>query len=174
MKYTTQQPKLDPRRVFLPEEQCERLKRSEFEAVRCLLGAVSYTAHARDDLQKRLECIPGGKQRMNMLLGGIRAIADDLIGTVPQGQCRQLRNTMSDMEMRMVPKATGGMTQNVILEKELARGLIDTAMEKCRDCVEDGESCRSCSLYKILLGITPMEEYSELRCPYAITEWEDQ
>ena len=49
---------LSPKRVWLREEDCERLNRGEFEAVRCLLGAVSYTAHARDDLQKRLECIP--------------------------------------------------------------------------------------------------------------------
>lgn len=52
---------LSEKRVWMEEKDCERLNRGEFEAVRCLLGAVSYTAHARDDLQKRLECIPGGK-----------------------------------------------------------------------------------------------------------------
>ena len=110
---------LNPKRVWLQEDECERLVRSEYEAVRCLLGAVSYTAHAKDDLQRRLDCIPNGKQRIAMVLGGLRAIADDIIGTIPQGQCRQLRNTMKDMEMRMVPKLTTG-SQNVILEKETA------------------------------------------------------
>lgn len=66
-----------------------------------------------------------------MILGGLRAMADDLIGTVPVNQCRQLRNTMNDFDLRMVPKFMS-MNQNVILEKELAKGLIDTAMEKCK------------------------------------------
>lgn len=164
---------LNPKRIFLQDNECERLRRGEFEAVRCLLGAVSYTAHANDDLQKRLERIPHGKQRMAMLLGGMRAMADDLIGTVPVGQCRQLRNTMSDMEMRMVPKLTG-MSQNIIMEKELARGLIDTAMEKCRGCVEDGQSCKGCALYQVLESITPLDEYDNgMLCPYSLTKWDD-
>ena len=156
----------------MEEKDCERMNRGEYEAMRCLLGAVSYMAHANDDLGKRLECIPSGRQRMNMVLGGIRAIADDLIGTMPRAQCRQLKNTMSDMEIRMVPKLTA-MSQNVILEKEIARGLYDAAMEKCRGCVEDSESCRKCSLYSVLEGTLPLENYDGLICPYSISEWKD-
>lgn len=173
MTVAMKKPEINPKRVFLPEDQCERMVRREFEAMRCLLGAVSYAGHAGDDLQKRLEAIPYGKQRMKMLLGSIRAIADDLIGTMPRNQCRQLKNTMLDMEIRMVPKLTGQLSQNVIIERDIAKGLIDTAMEKCRDCVEDGESCKKCPLYKLLEGIMPMEDYSELRCPYSVTELED-
>ena len=161
----------DPRRVWWEDQDCERLTRREFETVRCLLGAVSYTAHARDDLQKRLECIPGGRQRMNMVLGGLKAIADDLIGTVPVGQCQQIRNTMQDFEMRFVPKLAS-MSQNVILEKELAQQLIDIAMEKCHGCVEDGESCRKCALYKVLEGMMPLDSYGGMLCPYSVSEWE--
>ena len=160
-------------RVFWDEADCERLNRGEFEAVRCLLGAVSYTAHAKDDLQKRLECIPYGKERMRMILGGIRSVADDLIGTVPRGQCKQLKNTMLDMEMRMVPKLTG-MSQNVILEKDVAKGLFDAAMEKCRGCVEDAENCRKCALYKVLESSLPLDNYQNtLICPYSVSEWGD-
>lgn len=164
---------LSEKRVWMEEKDCERLNRGEFEAVRCLLGAVSYTAHARDDLQKRLECIPGGKQRMNMILGGLRAIADDLIGTIPQGQCKQIRNTMQDMEMRMVPKLMP-MSQNVILEKDVAKALIDTTREKCAGCVEDEVSCRECALYKVLESFLPLDNYENgLLCPYSMSEWKD-
>lgn len=164
---------MSPKRVWLQEDECERLNRGEFEAIRSLLGAVSYTAHANDDLQKRLEMLPYGKQRMRMLVGGLRAMADDLIGTVPRGQCKQLRNTMQDMEMRMVPKLTG-MTQNVIFEKDLAKGLIDAAMEKCRGCVEDSVGCRKCGLYKVLEGMLPLDNYGDgMICPYSVSEWED-
>ena len=164
---------LSPKRVWLPEEDCERLNRGEFEAVRCLLGAVSYTAHAKDDLQKRLECVPNGKARMAMVLGGLRAIADDLIGTMPRGQCRQIRNTMSDMEMRMVPKAAP-MSRNVIFDKDVAKELVDAAMSRCRECAKGPEEGRKCVLYGVLESFMPLETYDNgLLCPYSMLEWED-
>lgn len=163
---------LNPKRVWFEEKDCERMKRDEYEAMRCLMGAVSYTAHADADLQKRLECVPGGKQRMKMLLGSMRAIADDLVGTMPQSQCRQLRNTMKDMEIRMVPKLSP-MSRNVILDADLAKGLVDAAQEKCHGCVENAEECRNCSLYKVLEGFLPLSDYSGLLCPYSVSEWID-
>lgn len=151
----------------------ERLVRKEFEAVRCLLGAISYAASARDDLARRLAEIPGGQKRMEAVVAGLRDITDAVIDTVPQGQCRQLKNTMNDMEMRMVPKLTG-MSQNVVLEKDNAKALIDIAMEKCRGCVEDGVKCRECGLYKVLEGFLPLDTYGNgLLCPYSISEWID-
>ncbi len=163
---------LNPKRVWMEEKDCERMKRSEYEAMRGLLAATSYIAHGNDDLQQRLKCIPSGKQRMRMLLGSVRALADDLIGTMTRSQCQQLRNTMQDMEIRMVPKMTG-MSQNVIFDKDLAKGLIDAAQEKCHGCVEDGNGCRNCALYKVLEGIIPLENYDGMICPYAVSEWED-
>ncbi len=170
----TQRPEgLSQKRIWLQEEECDRLNRSEFEAVRCLLGAVSYVAHANDDLQKRAELIPYAKQRMAMLLGGIRALADDFIGTVPRGQCKQLRNTMSDMDMRMVPKMTS-MSRNVILDKDVAKGLVDAAMEKCHGCVEGPEEGMRCPLYKVLESFLPLDSYENgMLCPYSMSEWKD-
>ena len=162
-----------PKRVWLKEEECDRLNRSEFEAVRCLLGAVSYTAHAYDDLQDRMATIPYAKQRMAMVLGGLRAMADDVIGTVPRGQCKQLRNTMKDMEMRMVPKMMS-MSQNVILEKDIAKGLVDAAMEKCHGCVEGPEEGMKCPIYKVLESFLPLESYENgMLCPYSMSEWKE-
>ena len=162
---------LNPKRVWLKEDDCERLNRREFEAARCLLGAVSYAAHAQEDLQNRLQCLDKGKQRMAMIVGCIKAMADDIIGTVPTGQCRQLKNTMMDMEMRMVPKLTR-MSTNVIFDQQVAKGLIDAAMEQCKGCVEDARSCRKCALYKVLESALPLDNYDSLSCPYSRSEWE--
>ena len=41
----------DPRRVWLDEKDCVRLTRTEFEALRYMLGAVNYLAKAKDVLQ---------------------------------------------------------------------------------------------------------------------------
>lgn len=164
---------ISPKRVWMDEEDCERLCRSEFEAMRCLFGAVSYAAHANADLQERLKCLDRGKQRMAMVLGALKALADDLTGTVPRGQCKQLRNTMLDMDMRMVPKMTS-MSQNVIIEKDLAKGLVDAAMEKCHGCVEGPEEGRKCPIYKVLEGFLPLDSYENgMLCPYSLSEWKD-
>ena len=170
---TTRPKDLSPKRVWLDDEDCERLNRAEFEAVRCLLGALNYVAHAKDDLQKRLECVPSGRQRMAMAVGGLNAIAEDLIGTIPKGQCKQIRNTMNDMDMRMIPKLTP-MSQNVILEKDVAKSLIDTTREKCHGCVEDDESCRGCGLYRVLESFLPLDSYDNgMLCPYSMATWKD-
>lgn len=162
-----------PERVWLEEKDCERLNRGEFEAVRCLLGAVNYTAHANEDLKKRLMIIPGGQQRMADALQDLRDIADDVIGTVPVGQCKQIRNTMLDMEIRMTPKLAP-MSRNVILEKEIAKRLIDIAMERCHGCVEGPEEGKQCALYRVLESFLPLENYENgMLCPYSVSEWKE-
>lgn len=151
----------------------ERLNRGEYEAVRCLLGAVNYMAHARDGLKGREGAVTNGQARMTVLVEGVRAFTDELLDTVPTGQCKQLRNTMTDMEIRMVPKRMP-MSQNVVLEKDHAKALVDIAMEKCHGCVEDEKSCLDCALYKVLVSFLPLENYENgMLCPYSLSEWKD-
>ena len=151
----------------------ERLRRPEYEAVRCLLGAISYAAHARDDLKDRVDTVTNGRARMEVLVDGLKSFVDELLANVPDGQCRQLRNTMKDMEMRMIPKLTP-MSQNVLMEKDNAKALIDRAMERCHGCVEDEVSCLDCGLYKVLESMLPLDSYDNgMLCPYALSEWKD-
>lgn len=163
----------DTRRVWLDEKDCERMNRIEFNALRALLVVLNYAAYANDDLQTRLDTIPSGKQRLAMALGGLRAVCNDLIGTITTAQAKQIQNTMTDMIVQIIPKLAP-KSQNVVFEKDIAKIIMDLAMERCKDCVEDGESCRSCELYKVLESTTPCDDYgSGLMCPYAMAEWED-
>lgn len=164
----------DPRRVWWDEKDCERMTRHEFQAVQSLLGAVSYIADASEDLQKRLECIPAGKKRMAMAKGAVTAIANDIIGTMTVSQCRQMQNVMKDMDMRIVPKMTPKIT-NVIMSKENAMVLIDSAKARCALCTAGGDEIRRCPLYQVLEAIVPLEDYGDgLICPYVLAEWEDK
>ena len=157
---------------MLPDEDCERLKRSEMTAVRMLLAHLSSAKYAQEDLQDRLECIPHGRTRMRLAVAQLRAVCDDLIGTISKSQAKQIYGTMRDFDVRLVPKLTP-MTTNVIMTKEECKDLIDCAREKCFGCVEDGESCRQCKLYKLLEATTPMEDYGDgLICPYSLAKWE--
>ena len=157
----------------LPPDQCERLVRNEMQSVRMLLAALSTAAYAKEDLQKRLESVPDGNRRLRLALGGLKAVCDDVIGTISQSQCKQIYGTMKDFEMRLLPKLTPGST-NIIMTKEQGKELLDCARWKCHDCIEDGESCRACRLYKLLEATTPMEDYGDgLICPYSLAEWGD-
>ena len=163
----------DPRRVWWDEKDCERMTRHEFQAVQSLLGAVSYIANASEDLQKRLECIPYGKQRMAMAKGAVAAIANDIIGTMTVSQCRQMQNVMKDMEMRMVPKMSS-RSGNVIMTKQAAMTLVDSAKHRCSLCTACDEDIRKCDLYSTLEAIIPLEDYGDgTLCPYALAEWEE-
>lgn len=156
-----------------PEEDCERMTRTEFEATRCLLGATSYLAHARDDLGKRLECIPRGKQRMAMLMGQVKSLSNQIVDTMTIQQAKQMRNVMADMEMRMVPKLTPSRS-NILMPADAAKTLVSCAQYKCRECIAYGEEARKCELYKVLEALTPLDDYGNgLTCPYYRAEIED-
>lgn len=166
-------PEPDPRRVWLPEDQCERMTRTEFNAVRAMMIVVSFCVEAKRDLQHRLECIPSGKARMNMALGAIQAIMNDIIGTITRAQAQQIRNTMTDMEVKITPKLMP-ISQTVLMDLQTAKDLTDCAREKCKGCIEDGESCRNCKLYKVMESTTPLEDYGNgMLCPYNLIDWEE-
>lgn len=161
------------RKAFsLPDDQCERLKRSEMNGVRMLLAHLSTAAYCRDDLKNRLEWIPDGNQRFMKAVDDLQGVCDDVVGTISRNQAKQPLGTLRDYELRLVPKATPG-TVNVMMTKEIGMELMDLARERCLSCTEDGKSCLKCRLYKILEATTPMEDYgSGLICPYALAEWE--
>lgn len=156
----------------LPDADCERLFRNEMTAVRMLLAALSTATYAKDDLKTRLECVPYGNERLRMAVGGLKAVCDDLIGTISVQQAKQIYGTMKDFEMRLLPKLTPGST-NIIMTKEQGKQLLDCARWKCHDCIEDGEGCRQCELYQLLESTTPLDDYGNgMICPYSLAEWE--
>lgn len=161
----------------LPESDCERLTRSEMTAVRWCLAAVNSVAYAQDDLKSRLECIPSGKARWRLMLGSLRSLLNDIIGTVPVSQCKTIKNTMTDMELRMVPKLTP-MPQRVSMGVEELSYLVAHAKKDeslCMTCIRTGDECRSCELYKVLEGISPLNDWGESTiCPYNREDWYDR
>lgn len=168
-------PDPDPRRVCLPEEQCERMTRSEMSVVRALLPLLSYCAHGKRDLEKRLKNgqIPHGWPRYCAALGAINAIITDIMGTTTKAQARQIWNTTVDMDVQIVPKSIP-VGRNVIMDLQTAKDLTDCAREKCKLRTEDGESCRQCKLYQVMETTTPMDDYGNgLMCPYSLAKWEE-
>jgi len=166
-------PERDPRRVWLDEKDCERLNRAEYNALRALLIVVSFAVDAKKDLWNRLQCIPFGRQRMAAALGALRAVLDDIIGTITRAQAQQIQNTMHDMDVKITPKLMP-VGQTVIMDLDLAKDLTDCAKQMCVGCTEDGESCRECKLYKIMEATTPLEDYGNgMLCPYNLAEWEE-
>ena len=158
----------------LPDDQCERLTKTEMHSVQWLLNAVSTLRYAETDLKKRLECVPSGNQRLRLAIGQLGSLLRDVLGTVSDRQRRQIRNTAQDMEVRLVPKLTA-QKASIVLDEETARELVDAAQAKCRwECVPDFEGDRKCDLCKILEAVVPLENYDSVSCPYWRAEWEDK
>ena len=157
----------------LPDDQCERLTRGEMAACRNIMALTSDLYFARDDLKERLKCVPSGRERLNMICGGIDSLFRDILGTVTDRQRNQLRNQAKDLVMKAVPKLSANGRQ-VMIYVEDVRELVDCARERCKLCVMDGEECRKCRLYKWLEANIPLDDYGDnLVCPYAGQRWED-
>lgn len=170
--YTKKKHTPNPKRYWLDEKDCERMTRTELNAMKWLLAMLCSTDEAQDDLKHRLECIPNGVARMRMTVGGFRAIVEDLIGTITFQQAKAIQGTMNDYETRIVPKATPATLDTIVFPKEQARELINCAKERCNLCIEDGESCRKCQLYKVLEATVPLDDYGDGHvCPYLNIDW---
>ena len=159
----------------LPEDQCERLMRPEMSALKWCFAALNSVTYGQDDLAARLKKIPNGTRRWNLMLGQLRALLNDIIGTVPVKQCQNIKNTMNDMELRLVPK-TSQMPHNAVVSVDDLTYIVKAAKKSiCTSCtLMDGE-CRTCELYKILETISPLEDYgSGMICPYMKEDWWDR
>lgn len=168
-------PDPDPRRVSLPEDQCERMTRTEFNAVRALLIVLNYCNFSKGDLKQRLQNgqIKHGWRRLCLAIGAVNAIVNDIVGTMTRAQAQQVWNTMQDMDVKITPKSLP-VGSTVIMDLDIAMGLTDCAREKCKLCTEDGVSCRQCKLYQIMEATTPLEDYGgDLLCPYSLADWEE-
>lgn len=157
----------------LPDDQCERLTGNEMDGLRWCLNTTSMLFVAKDNLQKRLECVPYGRERMNMLTGGMNALFQDLLGTVTNKQRKALRNTARDYKIKLVPAV--GMEKSIMaVDEQDFKTLISAAKNKCKDCTKCGMVVRKCPLYQILEVYVPLDEYDDtIMCSYAYKKWEE-
>lgn len=156
----------------LPEQDRERLNATEMRSARWMIAALSVCVESQRELKDRLECIPSGKARFRLMLGHLRALCNDLLGTTPYKQRRVIGNTMLDMELRMIPKHTPG-DKSVVMNTDDLSFVIKYAKEAlCMTCVLTGEECRQCELYKIMESICPQDDWGDSTiCPYNRDDW---
>lgn len=163
---------MNRKRFSLPPEQCERLNRQEFVAVKWMIAFLSTINQAEPDVQKRLECIPYGKERFRMMRGQLDAIVNDLVGTITIQQAKQLNNVIHDMTLQMVPKLSPITHNCVVNTEELAYLVKQAQLNRCLGCIKTDDECRSCDLYKILEAYAPRPDYGDGGiCPYSRGDW---
>ena len=110
---------------------------------------------------------------MENALAAIDGILRDICGTINMRQAKQLLNSARELEVRLVPRLSPAPAVLPLTKDEYTE-LIDCAREKCKFCTEDGEGCRKCRLYQMLLDKVPLDDYGDgLVCPYAFTEWSE-
>lgn len=138
-----------------------------------LMNTVSAMLDFKKDLSDRLDRIDNGHELMDTMCDCALKVLEEVRRTIPENQRVSVNNITKDMEMRMVPKMTPSKI-NVIMPSDELRELVDAAQVRCRDCVEDGEECKSCGLYRVLTSVVPLEKHGEtMLCPYNMAEWEN-
>lgn len=156
----------------LPEEDCERLKSREMNAIKWCMAAINSIAYAQDDLKDRLDCIPSGQVRWRLMLGHLRACLNDIIGTIPRKQAKQIKNLMEDMELRFMPKLTRTSNRVCIEVEDFAYFVEHAKADVCTSCILTDDECRKCKMYQLMESLAPLDDYGDgTMCPYAHKEW---
>ena len=150
----------------------KRFVNKEFSLLKRLTAFISDLLYAKEDLTGRLQFVSDGQQRLDNILDDVSSLAKELIDTGPDNQKNQLRNTIKDMKVELVPKFSPGPS-NIVMTKEQAKMLIEIAQEKCKTCVEDPNSAQKCPIYQILETTALLDSYNSLICPYSKAEWAD-
>ena len=104
-------------------------------------------------------------------LGWLTPRLNELRLTVPVEQRIHLQNTAQEYEVRMTPKATPSRN-NVVMQGNEFKELVDLARVKCVDCMESDTECRKCKLFNLLTILLPLDNYHDgMLCPYNMGEW---
>lgn len=147
------------------------MTRKEKQSLTFLMNMVSGLVYSKDDLSERLERIDGGKEMMEALADGGQKLLTEVRKTIPEPQRKSINNTALDYEMRLVPKLTP-IGQNIIIQKDDMRTLVDAAQIKCRECVDSDEESRQCPLFQLLVRVLPLDSYEgTMLCPYNMAVW---
>lgn len=164
--------RMDKEKAFrLPEEDRERLRRGEMILAQQVMVLASQAEFAREDLRKRMEMVPDGVARLDAACDGISELFQDMMGTVPEKQRRQMLNTARDYVMVFQPKAMPG-NPRISLANEDFRELVELARYRCQTCADTAEEAKKCPLYRWMEANIPLEDYGDgLVCPYYTIGW---
>lgn len=156
------------------KDDCERLKRSEMEALRWLLAMLSVAEEVKDGLRDRFKSTKSGAVCLRLAIGLLHRVCNEVLATTTEQQHRQIQGTMRDYELRLQPRLTPRGT-GIVLSKENGVLMLECMREKCLTCAEDGVSCRKCKLYQFLEATSPLDDYGDgILCPYAVKASENQ
>lgn len=160
----------------LPEESCERLTARQLVDMKLFYAFENMILGFKESFADRLDCVPYGKERLNMAYGGLHALLDDLMGTITEAQKKAIESSFHDYVAKLVP-VYGVQHAKVILNTDQLENLLNSARLSCvlQKCTEDGNNCRKCQLYQTFESVIPLNNYGDsLICPYYCTELEDQ
>ena len=149
-----------------------RYVRAEMDVLRRFAAFLSELLFVRDDLNKKLDIVQDGHQRLEQLIQDSGNLVKDLLELTSENQRSQFRNSLGDYKIELVPKLTPNST-NILMTKEQVKALVDLAQEKCKSCVESPEDAKKCPVYRILETTALPDKFDSMLCPYSIAEWAD-
>ena len=151
----------------------ERLRRDEMNAIIYLRCALASAEYFRKDLQKRLTMIPDRAERFQKAMDGLTSVVDEIIATAPEESARRLANITHDFKIVLAPKPQTE-PKRLILDMNDANTVMEQALKPCRNCFKsDDEARRMCRFYKVMETYYPLNDYGNgTMCQYGKSEIE--
>ena len=149
-----------------------RVNRGEMQSLRWLMFAFSSILSSQTELVDRLKMLPDGEDRLGKVEQGLESLMKEMMLTLPDNQRKMVKNTLDDMEFRMVPNMTPKNNRVVMDVYDLAYIVEAAKKDICMTCIYAGDECKQCKLYRILEGISPQKEWGDSTlCPYNREDW---
>ena len=149
-----------------------RFVRAEMDIMRRFAAFISELLYVKDDLQRRLEMVENGKQRLDTIIDDSAKLVKDLLDTASYNQKKQFANSINDYKIDLTPKLKPGST-SVLMTRDQAKALVNLAQEKCKTCVDTPEEAKKCPVFKVLEVTALPDTYDSMLCPYSRAEWAD-
>ncbi len=149
-----------------------RFVRAEMDVMKRFAAFISELLYIKDDLQKRLDMVEDGKQRLDSIIDDTAKLVKDLLNTTVDNQRKHFANCLSDYRIDLTPKLKPGST-NLLMTRAQAKALVDLAQEKCKTCVDTPEEAEKCPVFKVLEITALPDNYDSMLCPYSRAEWAD-
>ena len=150
----------------------KRLVNAEFNQVKRFAAFISELNYFREGLLSHWEMVDNGQERIDRCVDDALKLFDELLDTIPKNQIKSLRNATEDYRIAFVPKVTPE-NQNVVMDREHAKALVDLAHEQCKICVKTPEEAEDCPVFQLSTGVVPPDTYDSLICAYSTAEWAD-
>lgn len=141
--------------------------RHEMEMVELMMFSVGILRSEESRTIDRIKMVKRGPQRFHTVLTIMENLLADIIGTISEGNCRQLKALQKNGRLSIKPQPVAEIPGYYLFPRETGNAILESCLKnECALCIKDSDEYPKCSLYKALIDVMPPDKLNKYICPY--------